>query len=137
MPASTELRELVVARAENRCEYCTIHQDHDRVLRFPVDRIVAGQHGGVYTAENTALACPHCNGKKGPNLTSLVPGTSSPPVPLFNPRTERWSAHFQFRGPIIVGITDVGRATVALLDMNADERVSLRAARGYGEDPNG
>jgi hypothetical protein len=30
-------------------------------------------------------------------------------------------------GPEIVGLTDTGRATVRLLDMNEDERVAMRA----------
>lgn len=132
MPASSELRALVIARAGNRCEYCTIHQDHDRMLRFPVDRVIAGQHGGQYTEANTALACPHCNAKKGPNIASVEPGTDGPPVPLFNPRLDRWAEHFRFEGPLIIGLTPSGKATANLLDMNAEERIELRTARGYG-----
>jgi hypothetical protein len=30
-------------------------------------------------------------------------------------------------GPEIVGLTEIGRATVRLLDMNEDERVVMRA----------
>jgi hypothetical protein len=131
MPASAKLRSLVVERAGNRCEYCTIHQDEDRMLRFPVDRVIAGQHGGQYTPDNTVLACPHCNRKKGPNIASVVPGTSNP-IALFNPRTEVWAQHFTFHGPIIVGSTVTGEATVALLDMNADVRVALRKLREIG-----
>ncbi|TWT65936.1 hypothetical protein Pla123a_48470 [Posidoniimonas polymericola] len=102
------------------------------MLRFPVDRIIAGQHRGEYTEENTALACPYCNGKKGPNIASVVPGTQGPPVALFNPRTERWADHFAFEGARVVGLTSTGEATASLLAMNAEERLELRSARGYG-----
>ncbi len=36
-------------------------------------------------------------------------------VPLFNPRTEQWSNHFQLDGTVIVPLTPVGRGTVLLL----------------------
>ena len=137
MPANKELRALVIQRAGNRCEYCTIHQDHDDVLRFPVDRILSEQHGGTYTPENTALACHYCNSKKGPNIASVEPGTSGPIVPLFNPREQTWSEHFEFQGATIVGLTPTGRATVSLLDMNADKNIELRLKAGYVKtDPN-
>lgn len=132
MPADKHLKAFVIQRAGSRCEYCTVHQDHDRMLRFPVDRIIAGQHGGDYTRENTALACPLCNGKKGPNIASVDPGTTEPILPLFNPRADKWSDHFQFNGPYIVGLTPTGRATAALLNMNADRRIDLRKDKGYG-----
>jgi len=49
-------------------------------------------------------------------------------VPLFNPRTDDWSAHFAFHGALINGRTPTERATVRLLQMNARHRVELRAA---------
>ena len=46
---------------------------------------------------------------------------------LFDPRRQAWPEHFQFRGPVIVGITAIGRVTVQVLDMNECRRVQLRA----------
>ena len=124
------LRNFVIERAGNRCEYCRLHQDDGRPYRFPVDRIIAGQHGGRYEPENTALACHECNEKKGPNIAG-VDSTDGSIVSLFNPRAEKWSAHFEFQGAIIGGLTPTGRATVQTLGLNDDERVQLRSELGY------
>lgn len=47
-------------------------------------------------------------------------------VRLFNPRSDDWSEHFEFRGVFILGLSDVGSATVRLLNMNADDRIEIR-----------
>lgn len=49
-------------------------------------------------------------------------------VPLFNPRKDRWSEHFRFEGYRLIGQTPVGRATVALLDLNHPRRILIRQA---------
>jgi hypothetical protein len=46
---------------------------------------------------------------------------------LFDPRHQEWPDHFLFRGPVIVGLTAIGRATVEVLNMNERRRVQLRA----------
>jgi hypothetical protein len=120
------LAHLVRRRAENRCEYCGQSADA-AVLAFPIDHIIARQHGGRTTAENLALACPLCNLLKGTNLTGVDPLTGSV-TRLYHPRHDRWSEHFYRVGAHIVGRTDVGRTTVALLDLNSEERLALRQA---------
>lgn len=65
--------------------------------------------------------------KKGPNLAGLDPRTGKI-VPLFNPRRQLWRRHFRFAGARIAGRTQIGRATVVVLAMNAPDRVELRAA---------
>lgn len=47
-------------------------------------------------------------------------------VPLFNPRTQRWEEHFELEGVWIVGRTPIGRTTVRVLAMNADEQREVR-----------
>ena len=47
-------------------------------------------------------------------------------VRVFNPPTDRWNEHFQFADYVIVGLTDIGRATLRLLAMNAPSRIELR-----------
>jgi hypothetical protein len=47
-------------------------------------------------------------------------------VRLFHPRRDRWEEHFERNGVVIVGRTATGRATVALLKMNAEDRRRLR-----------
>ena len=47
-------------------------------------------------------------------------------VLLFNPRQQNWQDHFIQRSGTIEGLSDCGRATVRLLNMNASRRVELR-----------
>jgi hypothetical protein len=94
---------------------------------FHVDHIIPKQHGGTDDPSNLALACYHCNLRKGPNLTGIDPDTGAL-VPLFHPRQERWDTHFALRETYIVGLTPTGRTTVRVLQMNAVDRVQLRAA---------
>ncbi len=124
MDAST--RELVWSRAGHRCEYCRIHQEDEPFFRLHVEHIVAKQHGGPDDPDNLALACHHDNEHKGPNLSGIDPETGKV-VHLFHPRRQRWSRHFRFEGPNIVGRTQCGRTTVAVLALNAQDRLELRA----------
>ena len=67
-----ELVGLIWRRAGDRCEYCLIPQ-FAFPLPFQVDHILAEKHGGVTVEENLALACPHCNRFKGPNIAGVDP----------------------------------------------------------------
>ncbi len=102
-------------------------------LPFQIDHVIAEKHGGPTVETNLALACPHCNRFKGPNIAGLDP-ESGQPVRLFHPRTDTWSEHFEFEGACIVGRTPIGRATVHVLAMNSDDlrliRVELHS-EGY------
>ena len=121
----TATRDLVRRRADNRCEYCLLRQQHSSLMHH-IEHIVAKQHGGRDDADNLALACHRCNLRKGPNLTGVDP-VSGELVPLFHPRRDRWAEHFLFRGVRIEGITPAGRATVHVLAMNDARRLELRA----------
>jgi hypothetical protein len=123
------VRNLVRDRAGNRCEYCRTHQDQDPFFRFHCEHVIARQHGGPTVESNLAWACHHCNLHKGPNLSGIDP-TSGTLVSLFNPRQQAWSEHFMANGPIVVGLTATGRATIRVLDINAASRVQLRTMTG-------
>ena len=43
-------------------------------------------------------------------------------------RIQSWGEHFEFDGNKIVGLTPLGRGTVELLNVNADDRLEVRAA---------
>jgi hypothetical protein len=47
-------------------------------------------------------------------------------VALFNPRTDAWDDHFRLERAVVVGRTEVGRATLRLLQMNTEERTEMR-----------
>lgn len=125
---ATSLEDRVRERAGGRCEYCRLPRSASP-FDFLIDHVIARQHGGPSTFGNLALCCPHCNAHKGPNIGSRDPGGRVPGlVPLFNPRRHRWSKHFRWEGPILVGLTAIGRATIHVLDMNDPEEVGLREA---------
>ena len=125
MDAAT--RDLVRQRARERCEYCRLRQEHEHdQATFHVEHVVAKQHGGRDDPSNLAFACIHCNLFKGPNIAGLDPDTAQV-APLFNPRRDVWADHFALRGPLIVGLTPVGRTTVYVLAMNARPQLDLRA----------
>lgn len=118
------LRQVVIERAQSRCEYCRIHQNFSPYTH-EVDHLLARKHGGRTELENLALACLPCNRRKGSDLTTLDP-VSGEIVPLFNPRRQKWDEHFILQGAYIVGKTAVGRATVFLLNLNAAPRLTKR-----------
>ena len=72
-----------------------------------------------------ALACLRCNLRKSPNLTGIDPITGEI-VPLFDPRRDRWPDHFRVRGPVVEGITAIGRTTVRVFSMNDARRIERR-----------
>lgn len=123
------MREVVRQRAQNACEYCQLPQ-RASILPHQIDPIIARQHLGSDEDDNLCLCCLRCNLKKGPNIATTDP--IQPPgeyqiVALFHPRRQRWQDHFELREDgRIEGLTAVGRATVRLLNFNADERLQLR-----------
>src|SRR5258708_2462641 len=116
-------RKLVLERSGYRCEYCQLSQD-STTLPHEVDHIRAKTHRGPTSLENTCLACAYCNGAKGTNVAGYDPETGEL-VPLFNPRTGTWSEHFAWDGPILIGQTVEGRATIEVLNINDPDRVEL------------
>jgi hypothetical protein len=120
-------RQLVRERAGDRCEYCQLPQRLSPLARLQIEHVRPKKHGGSDDIDNLALACIDCNLRKGPNLTGISPETGNV-VELFHPRQLSWSEHFTWDGVLIVGITDVGRTTIRVLDMNAEERRQVRIA---------
>lgn len=123
------VRRLVRRRAADRCEYCGLSQADVPLVAFHVEHIIARQHGGSDDPSNLALASYHCNLHKSPNLTGIDP-ESGQVTRLFDPRQDAWEDHFDRIGTLIVGRTPIGRATVAVLAMNADDIRELRAQAG-------
>jgi hypothetical protein len=90
-----------------------------------VEHILPKKHGGADNLDNLALACIDCNLHKGSNVAGYDPETGQL-TELFSPRRHQWEEHFERRGVLIVGRTPVGRTTVQVLQLNADERLQLR-----------
>lgn len=113
-------------RAGYACEYCLLAEGHIPGP-FPIDHVIARQHRGPTALHNLANTCIHCNCHKGTNLTGIDPLTGKL-TRLFNPRRLKWSRHFRWDGPYLVGRTAIGRTTIEVLAMNTVEIVRLREA---------
>ena len=115
-------RRLVRANAGRRCEYCCIHED-DEAYSFHLEHIIPKKHGGNDALSNLAWSCHSCNLAKGSNLAGRV---KQEVVTLFDPRRQKWKDHFRWNGPLLVGKTKCGRATILVLNLNAKDRIKLR-----------
>lgn len=112
------LRKQVTIAAHHRCSYCQTQA----ILvgrNLQIDHIIPEAVGGLTDEENLCLACATCNQKKGGSMTAVDPLTGEE-VMLFHPKQQQWHEHFHWDmgGLYVVGLTAVGRATVAKLDMN-------------------
>ena len=128
---SASLRETVVRRAGNRCEYCRLSQE-GQVATFPVDHIKPTSGGGLTVFDNLALACPRCNALKWKHVDAPDPETGEN-VTLFNPRVHRWSDHFRWSATnptLVEPLSEIGRATLLLLEMNAAPHQTIRGLLG-------
>jgi 5-methylcytosine-specific restriction endonuclease McrA len=90
-----------------------------------IDHVIAKKHGGQTVPENLCLACFYCNSFKGPNIAGVDPQTGHL-VQLFNPRRHYWKRCFRWSGPLLVGRTPIGRATIQMLDLNNPLALALR-----------
>ena len=116
----------VAERAGHRCEYCHALEAIFN-LPFEVEHIVPTSRGGPDDESNLALACRACNLYKS-NQLSGVDETTRDVVPLLHPRRDRWDGHFRVKSEdgAVVGLTPVGRVTVACLRMNRDVQREAR-----------
>lgn len=126
MNLAAELAAAVRKRSADRCQYCLMHQSLQGAS-FHVEHIIPRSKGGASDLANLALACPSCNLHKADRTTTIDP-VSGAQLPLFHPGQQTWSDHFRFNGHRIDGLTPIGRATVAALDLNHSRRQRIRAA---------
>jgi hypothetical protein len=117
---STEVQRRVRAAARNRCGYCLSPQ-HLVMARLEIEHVIPLARGGQDDEWNLWLSCPICNGHKSDKTIAEDPETGRS-VALFNPRLQKWSEHFRWSddGIRIIGLTPVGRATVAALHLSDD-----------------
>jgi HNH endonuclease len=120
----SRLRQEVIQRANNRCEYCGLSQLGQEAT-FHIDHIHPVASGGETTADNLALACVSCSLRKGARTVAIDP-QSEQEVSLYHPRFNNWQEHFYWDGVILVGKTPVGRATVVVLQMNRATILAIR-----------
>lgn len=122
------IQDAVRQRANYLCEYCHTSELWQYV-QFTIDHLVPLSQGGDDSLQNLALACFHCNRYKSYHDTAVDP-QSGDVVAIFQPRLDQWSEHFIWSNDklILVGLTPVGRSTIALLKINRPRVLSIRAA---------
>ena len=123
---SSEKTRTVIARAQNRCEYCQSPAEY-ATDTFAVDHIRPVSRGGTNDLDNLALACTGCNGRKYNKQDALDPAGGEL-VLLFDPRSQNWTEHFCWSEDYsrILGLTPTGRATVEALQLNRIGVVNIR-----------
>src|SRR5690348_12967884 len=88
------IAQRVRAAAGNRCGYCLSPQ-RLVMARLEIEHIVPRSKGGSDEELNLWLSCPLCNRFKSDH-THWPDSFTGEIVELFNPRTQRWSDHFQW-----------------------------------------
>src|SRR4051794_16290187 len=90
------LRDELVRRADDRCEYCGLSQAGQEAA-FHVDHVVPRVAGGPTDLSNPALACVSCSLRKWARQSAPDPATGEQ-VALFSPRSQVWASHFRWEG---------------------------------------
>ena len=122
---SETLRQLVIARANNRCEYCKIFAVYS-FLSFHIEHIISVKHGGQTAPANLAYSCPICNLNKGSDIATILTNPTQP-IRFYNPRIDNWDIHFKIESPgLIVPQTEIGEATIKILDLNHPDSIIER-----------
>lgn len=121
-----ELKREIRARFANCCAYCRTAEALT-VAIFEFEHIIPRSAGGETVFENLCLACPTCNRYKAHRQTALDP-TTEEIVPLFHPHLQLWANHFAWSEDAteLIGLTNVGRATIAALKMNRPQLTRVR-----------
>lgn len=121
-----ELYERVCDQARHRCGYCLTAEE---IIGMPMDleHLIPQSIDGPTEEANLWLACSRCNVYKSDRIVATDPETGEV-VPLFDPRRQSWGEHFRWseQGDEIIGLTEIGRATVAALQLNRELLVKAR-----------
>lgn len=117
-------KKLVIERANHRCEYCHVPEFLSS-YEYHIEHIIALQHGGPNTLNNLAYCCSPCNWKKGSNIATILK-FGGELVPLFNPRTQNWFEHFEMDKGKFIPLSDTGKATIKLLELNLPMKIEER-----------
>jgi HNH endonuclease len=119
-----KLRVQVIKEANDCCEYCL----QSNIISFyphQIDHIISLKHGGKTELDNLAYACFACNNAKGSDIgTILLPNRTF--IRLYNPRIDSWHEHFEMDNGVIYDKSDIGKATIKVLNFNEVDRIIER-----------
>lgn len=120
------LQRLVRKRFGECCAYCQTAEVLTATT-FEFEHIRPRSVGGETTFGNLCLSCPMCNRFKS-DFSSAVDPLTQIDVPLFHPQQQVWREHFAWSEDCteISGLSPIGRATVAALQMNRAAMIRVR-----------
>lgn len=123
---SVELQRQIRDRFANCCAYCRTAEALT-VTTFEFEHITPRSAGGESVLENLCLSCPSCNRYKAQRQTASDPLTEEM-VSLFHPQLQAWTEHFAWSEDAteMIGLTPIGRATIAALKMNRPQMIRVR-----------
>ena len=115
---STKNKKKLKQLSNGRCEYC-LYLEKYSPSPFCIEHIIPLSSNGSSQLNNLANACGGCNGHKY-NKVLAFDSITGVDVPLFHPRQQSWSDHFEWDEDYlnIIGKTATGRVTVKLLHLN-------------------
>lgn len=115
----------VADRAGHRCEYCLAPEAAFNLI-FEVEHIIPPGRGGTSDMANLALACRACNLFKSDRIEGFD-SSGTVLVRLFHPRSDRWNDHFFVAADAMIeGRSEIGKATIQLLQINAVIQIAAR-----------
>jgi 5-methylcytosine-specific restriction endonuclease McrA len=121
---SEKIRQKIIEQANGLCEYC-LQSNLFSFTPHQIDHIISLKHGGKTELENLAYACFGCNNAKSSDVgTVLLPERIF--IRLFNPRTDNWNDHFEIYLGKFYAKTQIGEATIKVLNLNVTERIMER-----------
>jgi len=123
---SVDLQQQIRYRFADSCAYC-LTAEALTATTFEFDHILPRSLGGKTVLENLCLACPSCNRYKA-NYQNVVDPVTNQTINLFHPQIQVWTEHFAWNEDAseIIGLTDIGRATIVRLKMNRVPLVRVR-----------
>jgi HNH endonuclease len=120
------IQRAILELSKNYCEYCVLPSNFSTDF-FHFEHIIPVVLNGKTELENLARSCGICNNNKRDKIEHIDPLTQQI-VRLYNPRQDIWTDHFQWSDDdlYIIGLTPIGRATIALLKLNRINTTNLR-----------
>jgi hypothetical protein len=120
------IQRAILELSKNYCEYCVLPSNFSTDF-FHFEHIIPLVLDGRTNVENLARSCGICNNNKRDKIEYIDPLTQLI-VRLYNPRQDIWMDHFQWSDDdlFVIGITPIGRATIALLKLNRSNATNLR-----------
>jgi hypothetical protein len=92
--------------------------------KFPSDIYYLKDVDGHNNRRSTAMGRDRCNLHKADRI-SVTSSVNGDVIPLFNPRLDDWSNHFEWDDYTLVSKSEIGRVTIQALDLNHDRRIRI------------